>query len=179
MKNKITAVRVFALLALSFIAAPGNSLAADQGILLQGIVSANCSIAVTADPAASALPLAVAGAQRIKVGTVLQNCNKKTGYTLKVESANCAALPVGAKVIDPVSGESLPYSVEFNNPTTGGSPAIVANLLANTCQAVAGREVTNAKVVTESSQIYVNYTGSPLLAAGTYQDTVTVTLNLK
>jgi hypothetical protein len=179
MKSRTIKTGVFYLLALGVISAPGVCLGADQTILLQGVVAANCSIVVTADPAASALPLTVAGAQRIKIGTILQNCNKKTGFTLKVESAGCAALPVGAKVIDPVSGESVPYSVEFNNPTTGGSLAIVTGLLATTCMAAVGREVTAAKVVTESSNLYVNYTGVPLLAAGTYQDTITITLNLK
>ena len=179
MKNKTTVIGVFALAVSSLIAAPGNSLASDQVILLQGVVSAKCSIVITADPAASALPLDITGAQRVKVGTVLQNCNKLTGFALKVESATCATSPVGAKVLDPVSGESVRYSVEFNNPTTGGSQATVASLLGSTCQAAVGREVTSAKIVTESSLVYVNYTGSPLLAAGTYQDTLTVTLNLK
>jgi len=179
MKNRTIKTGVFYLAALGAVLAPGTCLGADQSILLQGVVTANCSIIVTADPAASALPLTIAGAQRIKIGTVLQNCNKKTGFTLKVESAGCAALPIGAKVIDPVSGESVPYSVEFNNPTTGGSQAIVTSLLATTCLAAVGREVTAAKVVAESSSLYVNYTGIPLLAAGTYQDTITITLNLK
>jgi len=179
MKNKTTVIGVLALLGLSFIAGPVNSLAVDQGILLQGVVSAKCSIVVTADPGASALPLDITGAQRVKVGTVLQNCNKLTGFTLKVESATCATLPVGAKVLDPVSGESLRYTVEFNNPTTGGSQAIVASLLGTACQAAVGREVTSAKIVSETSSVFVNYTGSLLMAAGTYQDTLTVTLNLK
>ena len=179
MKIRTIKSGVIYLLALGAVSAPGICLGADQTILLQGVVAANCSIVVTADPGASALPLTVAGTQRIKVGTVLQNCNKKTGFTLQVQSASCATLPVGAKVIDPVSGESLPYSVEFNNPATGGSLAIVPNLLATVCTAAVGREVISAKVVSETSSVYVNYTGAPLLAAGTYQDTLTITLNLK
>jgi len=142
------------------------------------VVTANCSIAITDESAALTLPLAVTGAQRIKVGTILQNCNKKTGYSLTVASANCATLPAGAKVLDTVSAGVVAYSVEFNNPTTGGSLAIVPSLLANTCAAVSGRTVAGALIVAENSTVYVNYTGSLLLAAGTYNDTLTITMNL-
>ena len=136
-------------------------------------------IAVMPDPAAMSLPLTAAVAQRILVGTVLQYCNKKTGYTLVITSANCSTAPVGAKVVDTVSGESVPYSVEMDNPTTGGSRAVVSGLLASTCLSAVGRDVLNAKIVYETSQVYASYTGSTLLAAGTYQDTLTFTLNLK
>jgi hypothetical protein len=178
MKNRIRIVGAFALLSLTHAAVPGDSLGANQ-IFLQGVVSANCTIDVTADPAALMLPLTAAGLKRIRVGTVQQSCNKKSGYALLVESANCAVLPTGAKVSDAVSGEHLAYSVEFDNPNTGGSQSVVTGLLANACSDAIGRSVTNAKIVSESSEVYVAYTGSSLLAAGTYQDTLTITLNLK
>lgn len=178
MNKQTRAAGLSAAVALGLAAAPSNVLAADQ-IFLQGVVTAQCSIVVTATPAAMSLPLTTAGAQRILVGSIVQNCNKKSGFTLTTASANCAAAPVGAKVLDTVSTESVPYSVEFNNPTTGGSPAVVSGLLANSCTTAVGREVTGTKSVNESSSVYVNFTGAPLLAAGTYLDTLTITMNVK
>lgn len=148
-------------------------------ILLRGTVAQNCTIAVNPGAAALTLPLAEAGAKRIQVGTVSQNCNKKTGYTLTVESLNCSQAPAGGKVIDGVSGEYLAYSGEFANPTTGGSQASVTNLLAANCASQVGRDVTNAKVTGEISTVYVNFTGNPSLAAGTYTDTLTISMNVK
>ncbi len=176
MKNKIHIIGFASLLTAGFGAAPQSCAA--QTILLQGVVTANCTISVTPNASALTLPLSISSAQRILVGAVLQNCNKKTGYTLTVASVNCATVPIGAKVIDPVSSAILPYSVEFVNPTTGGSLASVTSLLGNTCTNIIGRTVAGALISAETSSIYVNYTGSTLLAAGTYQDTLTVTLNL-
>jgi len=152
---------------------------AANDILLQGTVAQNCTIDVTAAAAASNLPLTTAGAQRVQVGAVQQSCNKKVGYTLAVTSATCATAPAGAKVADSVSGEFLAYSGEFANPTTGGSQASVTGLLATTCTGQVGRDVTSAKIVGESSTVFVNFTGDAGLAAGTYQDTLTITMNVK
>jgi hypothetical protein len=152
---------------------------AANDIILQGTVAQNCTVDVTTDAAAGNLPLTSTGAQRVQVGSVLQNCNKKVGYTLAVTSANCAAAPTGAKVADSVSGEYLVYSGEFANPTTGGSTASVTGLLASACTGQTGRDVTNAKIISETSTVYVNFTGDAGLAAGTYQDTLTITMNVK
>lgn len=152
--------------------------AANQ-ILLQGTVAQNCTINVSTEPGAGNLPLTTTGAQRVQVGIVNQSCNKKVGYTLDVTSANCAAAPAGAKVIDAVSAELLAFSAEFNNPTTGGSTATVTGLLASACGGQTGRNVTNAKITNENSNVFVNFTGDPALGAGTYQDTLTVTMNVK
>lgn len=152
---------------------------AANDILLQGTVAQNCTVDVTATAGATTLPLTTAGAQRVQVGSVLQNCNKKLGYTLAVTSASCATAPAGAKVVDSVSGEYLAYSGEFANPTTGGSTASVTGLLASACAGQTGRDVTNAKITAETSTVYINFTGSADLAAGTYQDTLTITMNVK
>lgn len=152
--------------------------AANQ-ILLQGTVAQNCTLDVTSTAAAANLPLTTAGSQHVQVGSVLQSCNKKVGYTLTVTSANCASGTAGAKVLDPVSTETLAYSTEFNNPTDGGSQATVTGLLQSACASQVGRDVTNWKARNESSLVFVNFTGDGNLAAGTYQDTITVTMNVK
>ena len=178
MKNGMKLAGSFAFLGAALAAHPGRCLA-QITILLQGVVAAQCSIVVTPLAAASALPLTTVGAQRIEAGTILQNCNKKTGYNLTVTSANCATpTPAGAKLYASVSASALPYSVEFDNPTDGGSQATVTGLLAGACTAAAGRAVASALIVNETSTLWVNYTGSALLAADTYQDTLTIVMNV-
>ena len=152
--------------------------AANQ-ILLQGTVAEVCTINVTPGAGATALPLAVTGAQHVQVGTVAQSCNKKLGYTLTVSSAACAGAPAGAKVIEAASADQVAYSAEFANPTTGGSTASVTGLLATTCAAQIARKVTNSKVTGETSTVFVNFTGVAGLSSGTYQDTLTVTMSVK
>lgn len=152
--------------------------AANQ-ILLQGTVAEVCTINVKPDANATALPLAATGAQHVQVGKVDQSCNKKLGYTLAVASAACAGAPAGAKVIEAASAERVAYSVEFANPTTGGSNASVTGLLAVTCTAQIARNVTNSKVAGETSTVFVNFNGVAGLSSGTYQDTLTVTMSVK
>jgi hypothetical protein len=150
-------------------------------ITLVGSVATSCSISVTPSAGASTLDLSD-GAKRINVGSVLQNCNKMAGYSLHVLSQNCATGTAGAKLIGSAGGEALPFSVEFNNPTTGGSQAVVTGLLATACSgaaAITGRDVTHAKITNENSAIFVNYTGNSGIAADSYSDTLTITLVAK
>lgn len=150
-------------------------------ITLRGSMAAHCQIAVT--PMASATNLDLEnGVVRVEIGTVLQNCNKKDGYTLTVASNNCATGTAGAKLIGLTNGEVLPYSVEFANPATGGSQTTVLNLLSSSCAgatAITGRDVTAAKIKDETSHVFVNYTGNADLAADTYEDTVVITMTVK
>jgi hypothetical protein len=151
--------------------------AANQ-IVLSGTVASNCTMNVTADPGATNLVLD-AGAKRVAIGTILQNCNKKAGYTVVVTSTNCATpAPTGAKLVGISNGDKLSYSVEATNPTTGGSAPTVTGLLASSCTAQKVRVVTESKVSGETSSVFINYTGSSSLSDDTYQDTLTFTLNL-
>lgn len=147
-------------------------------ILLSGMVAGKCTVGVSADAQAANLPITTSGAQRVLVGTLLQNCTGSRSYTLAVSSMNCAISPTGGKLRSDDSGEYLSYSAEFNNPTTGGSQAVVTGLLASACTGQIGRQVTSAKVTNETSSLYVNFAGTPGLGAGTYQDIVTISLNM-
>lgn len=151
---------------------------AQNPIQLTGTVAAVCNIIVTADPRASTLALTTVGTVRVQVGTIVQNCNSKAGYTLVVASGNCATTPVGAKLINSASAENVAYSAEFANPVTGGSNASVTGLLATACTLQTGRSVAAAKIVAETSTVFVNFTGSALLASGTYTDTLTIVMNV-
>jgi spore coat protein U-like protein len=138
----------------------------------------NCSFAFNPTSQATLLSLTSATPQRIQVGTVVQQCSGNGSYSLIVASVNCVIIPIGAELVEPVTQKGVNYSVEFNNPTTGGSQPVVTGLLAKTCLNAVGRDVHSAKIQNESSAVYINFTGSAALAAGTYSDTLSVTLNI-
>jgi spore coat protein U-like protein len=140
--------------------------------------AANCSFAFKDSSLAQLLSLTSATPQRIQVGTITQNCSGNGSYSLVIASANCVSSPSGAKLIEPNTRQFVGYTVEFDNPTTGGSLPVVSGLLARICSCADGRDVAWAKISHESSAVYINFTGSNLLAAGTYSDTLSVTLNM-
>jgi hypothetical protein len=177
-KRKIGAYcAVVVLVAASTLPLRAPVYAATQ-ILLSGSIAKKCSIAVT--PAAGAATLVLdSGVQRVEIGTVLQDCNGRRGFTLELLSTNCLAAPLGAKLLTAGSVQGVPYSVEARNPTNGGSDPVVTGLLANTCTGQVARDVTHALIKDEISILYVNYTGVVGLDAGVYQDVVTVTITTK
>jgi len=164
--------------ALPFVVGNCDICDAANSILLAGVVAGKCTVAVTADAQAATLPITAAGAQRVLVGTIQQNCTGTRSYSIGMSSMNCAFSPTGGKVMNEDANEYLPYSGEFNNPTTGGSQAVVTGLLASACTNQIGRQVTKGHISNETSSLYINFTGSPVLAAGTYQDVVTISLNM-
>lgn len=152
---------------------------AATSILLSGVVLGKCTLAVTPDPNASNLSLTATGPQHVIVGTALQDCSGSRSYTITVTSTNCAGAPTGGKLVDPISGDWLSYSAELTNPPTGGSQTDVAGLMASSCTNQVGRAVTHAHITGETSTLYVNYAGSTSLSAGTYQDTIVLSLNMQ
>jgi hypothetical protein len=148
-------------------------------ILISGTVPGKCTVAVSTDSAAANLPITANGTQRVQVATALQDCTGNRSYVLTVSSMNCAFDPVGAKLRSVESSDYLRYSVEFNNPTTGGSQPIVTGLLESACTEQIAREVNKGKTSNETSTVFVNFAGLPGLAAGVYQDVVTISLNMK
>ncbi len=152
---------------------------AATAILLSGTVEGKCTINVSSTSEAVELPITAPGAHRIMIGSALQDCNGRRSYIVSVSSMSCAVAPAGGKILNTGSDEFLPYSAEFVNPATGGSTPVVTGLLATSCVGQVGREVTHGKVTNETSQIYLNFTGSSDLGAGTYQDVVTISLNMQ
>lgn len=151
---------------------------AATSIFLSGVVAGKCTINVAANAAAVVLPVDVSGAQRIQVGSVLQDCNGTRSYAISVTSWNCALAPTGAKLIADDSPDVVPYSVEFNNPTSGGSQAVVTDLMASGCTGQIARSVTSHNVSSQTSTVFVNFTGIPELTAGTYEDVVTIAITM-
>ncbi len=174
---KVAVAGLFAGAVLTITCASGQAQGLTGTIALQGVISGNCNITVTARPAASALPLT--GTQRIYIGDIAQNCNDVHGYAIAVTSANCGGSPTGGKLqsatYDPNNATTFaPYSIEFINPTTGGSSADVTGLLGSACSGQVGR-ATNAAISAESSQVWINYNLGALVA-GTFTDTLTLSM---
>lgn len=164
-----------ALVAAPFLVRECDVCAAASDIFLSGYVPGVCTIAVTEDAQAVSLPVTATGPQRVRVGTVLQTCNGRRTYVLLATSRNCAAAPAGGKLLN-ADSDRLPYSVEFNNPTTGSSEPVVTGLLESACTNQVGRHVQSSRITNETSTVYVNFTGASDLAAGTYEDVVTISI---
>lgn len=147
-------------------------------LMLSGSVARKCTIGVATAPGADTLVLE-SGIQHVLVGSVLQDCNGRRGYTLEVLSSNCLAAPQGAKLLTASSTTGLSYSVEAHNPTNGGSAAVVTGLLSAACSGQIARDVTHALIKGEASTLYVNYTGGSGLDAGIYQDILTISITTK
>lgn len=152
---------------------------AATAILISGTVAGKCSINVSSTSQAVELPITSPQAHRIMIGSALQDCNGTRSFIVSITSMNCAVAPAGGKVLNSESGEFLSYTAEFVNPATGGSSPDVTRLLESSCVGQVGREVTHGKVTNETSQIYLNFTGSSDIGAGTYQDIVTISLNMQ
>jgi hypothetical protein len=121
----------------------------------------------------------------VTVGTVTQTCNKKAGYKLVVSSANCAS-DGGAKLVgsgDPA--EVVQYTVAFDNPTDGGSTD-TSGLLGSTCSEggspttthTLARAVADYKPSNQDSTVAVSYEVGATIGAGTYTDTLTITMTV-
>jgi len=166
-----------ALLAL-YAGLAGSSAQSANQIQLVGNVSRKCTLNATPDPGSSNLALTLSGPQRVLIGTITQDCNGRVDFLMQVFSANCVNAPAGAKLVDPTSEEFVHYTVESENPTSGGSAPLATGLLDSACTNQVAREVTQGRIRDEISTFYVRYTGSPILSAGTYQDTLTITLTV-
>ncbi|MEQ9333854.1 hypothetical protein [Thalassobaculum sp.] len=172
------ALALAGLLAAPFLVRECDVCEAATSIFLSGYVAGKCTIGVTPDIEAVNLAVDTTAPQRVPIGSVLQDCNGKRSYAIAVTSWNCAAPPTGGKLMADGTDDYLPYTVEFNNPTTGGSQGVVTNLLATACTGQIARTVTSHNVSDETSTVYLNFTGSTELEAGTYEDVVTISITM-
>lgn len=138
----------------ALIAATGAQAAASGTIRLQGSVAVDCAVTVTDNAVALNL---TGGESNRAVGQVVETCNSGTGYTISITSANNGSLASAGTGTAPIA-----YTVGYDG--TNGS--LNAPLVASRNQAQFGRAATLTVSVPASTQ-YI---------AGTYQDTVTVTI---
>lgn len=166
---------------IAILAWQNPAFAATTGTLtLSGTVAAvSCSITVTAEGTANVnLPISDTSVlHKVKVGNVAQTCNNPGGYDLFVTSFNCAS---GALLSDGAS-HTLHYSVNADStpqPPDETDPYDTVGMLQSGCGAPnTARHVAAGTGVAEHTSLQVQYTtpGTPL-AAGTYGDVLTVTM---
>lgn len=138
-----------------------NAFAATSGtLLLQGIVLKKLDILVTPTPVASALNLEVSQTD-LKVATVNEKSNSKTGYKVTITSANLGKL----KRTD--GPEVFNYTLKYAN-----TPVLLSSS--------AGTVFSNASmsVVNINKDLNISYTGAlnQTMIEGTYADTLTLTI---
>ena len=101
-----------------------------------------------------------------KVGTATEICNSTTGYTVSIASANAVTTQAKLKT---AAGDTLDYSISYNDVTL--------NLVNKVCVIAF---TTDAETDADGTDhdIKVIYT-TKWLPAGTYEDTLTLTITAK
>jgi spore coat protein U-like protein len=126
-------------------------------IRLMGTVAVNCTVAVT--DLSPSLNL-VGGETAKQVGTVVENCNSGTGYTVSVASAGKGTLTSTGSGTQPVS---------FTLGYDGQSSSLSSDLTLNRSTAQFGKSVPVTVTIPANAQ----------RIAGSYSDTLTITIAAK
>lgn len=186
LKSKFIALTLAFAAALMGASVLGSSVTQAQSLTgnltLQGSIQGNCTIDVTALPAASTLSLTGThegvGSGAIHVGDISQTCNDSAGFTLTITSDHCSDSPAGGKLEGPgFPGDNthyVAYTISFVNPD-----GQVDNLLSS-CSGQVARNVSGTTISGDTSAIWVSYDASGRsLVTGNFSDTLTITMNLK
>jgi spore coat protein U-like protein len=165
----MTKRNVFTIIVALLVAVSGFS-ATTGTLLLTGTVSGVLDITVTADAAASSLDLTVSQTD-LTVATINEKSNMATGYTVELESANSVADSSASAKLDGIGGvtDSLNYNIKYD-----GSDLTLVNGKA----LVTDTTLTTASVGV-NKVLAISYTGDAGLQAGTYNDTLTLTIAAK
>ncbi|WP_207476691.1 hypothetical protein [Arenibaculum pallidiluteum] len=124
-------------------------------IQLRGIVPQDCSVSVQDRGVVFELG---AAAQSRSVAAIEERCNAPAGYTVTLSSRNGGELrPEGG------AGAGLPYVMTYDDATPAG----------------AGRVVAARPPGTETKDLYVETRPADGLRAGSYDDTIVVTVEAK
>lgn len=152
--------RLLAVTALLTLTTTSAFSATTGSLLLQGIVAKKVAIVVTAAGAASALDLETTQAD-LKVATVNEQSNSKTGYKVTITSAQLGKL----KRTD--GAEVFSYTLKYGGSAVGLSTA-------------AGTTFTNSSAasVNVNKDLNISYTGvaGESMVEGTYTDTLTLNI---
>lgn len=142
-----------------------SALAASSGtLILQGTVGVVNDIVVTAAAGNANTTLDIVNGETGKlVGTATETSNNLLGYKIRVASATGGELRNTQDAT-----KKTAYKIKYNGATTGVTPT------------VAGVEVKNVAslsgLTTVTSNIAVDVTAYPTAPAGTYADTLTVSI---
>ncbi|MBB6252148.1 spore coat protein U domain-containing protein [Nitrospirillum iridis] len=155
MIRRIAAVAATAALvsAALFAAAPAFAAAGASGtVQLNSTVAQTCTVAVT--DAGATLNI-LSGSTAVTVGTVVETCNDGAGYQISVSSANGATLKSSATGAQPIS-----YTPIYDGQSAGSSVNVVRS------SAQFNKSATVAVTVPANAQAI----------AGSYTDTLTITI---
>lgn len=152
-----------ALALLSTLAVSTSALAATSGtLLLQGEVQQVLDLVVTSVPASTNLNIVTGESTAVKVGSATETSNILAGYKIKISSTTNGEL----RHVGTPSNKTT-YTIKYD-----GAAAVTPT--------VAGVEVKNVPslsgLTTDTSDIEVLVAAFPNAPAGTYQDTLTVTI---
>lgn len=147
---------VFAVLVIGV--AMGLSAQTTASLTLQGTVAASTAITVTPAAAASSLTLN-SPASDLTVATIAYYSNDPDGFNITVDSANDFALRNTAATVNNL----VSYSMRLSGGTafSEATPVVASSV----------PEPTEV-----SGPLLISYTGSGVLSAGTFADTLTFTI---
>ncbi len=157
----LKALLLTSAVAIGFGFAAGPSLAgvASDTIELSSSVAVDCTISVSNKDGVLDI---VAGESNKKVADITENCNETAGYKITISSANAGNLE-GTGALAGNAGASVDYTVSYDS-VAGADLAT---------DAAAFR--TDAVFATTHG-LFVSVAGSATRLAGSYADTVTVTI---
>lgn len=159
-------LKSFASVMIAGLALSTTAMAADSGtLLLEGVVADNTSIQVNAEGTANRSINILGGENQKLVGKAVEQSNNLNGYKILMKSDK------GGKLVHTTDAtKSTTYQVSYNDAS--------AVSLTTTNQQV--KEVTSLSGLTSyTSNIKVNVTAYANAPSGTYQDTVTVTIQAR
>lgn len=154
--------RILTTIAAIFAVSSGASAASSGTLLLQGIVGVVNDIVVTANGSNNTSLNITAGESAKLVGSAAETSNNLLGYKIFISS------PTGGELRNTADAtKKTTYKIAYN-----GGAAVTPT--------VAGVQVKNVAsligLTTANSNINVDVTAYPTAPAGTYQDTLTVSI---
>jgi len=139
-----------------------GAFAASSGtLLLQGVVAATYNISVATDGANNVSLNILGGGSNQSVANVTETANNAGGYKIQASSVNNGLLKNG-------SIDSLAYTLKYG----AGSPVS----LTTSAQTVY-TSPTLSSAVTNIQNVKVSHTAKPTALAGTFSDTVTLSIS--
>ncbi len=132
-------------------------------LVISGNVTPVNDILITPNSNATSLAI-VAGETNKLVASVAESSNNLTGYKIYMKSASGSKLVHGVDLT-----KSTPYTVSYNGATAVSlTPANVDQQVKNISSL--------SQLTTNNSNVNVNVTAYPLAPAGTYSDTITISI---
>ena len=148
-----------AAVGLVFAAMPSQAGVASDTIQLSSTVGQDCTITVANKDGVLDI---VAGATNKKVADITEDCNETAGYSITISSANAGNLE-GTGALAGNAGASVDYTVSYDTATA-------ADLATDATVSRSGA------IFASTNGLFVTVGGSNTRLAGSYEDTITVSI---